>query len=192
MEKEIIYISPNFLTSLKFITLSLMLFFAYNKNEAFFLIFFIASWLIDYADGALARSIDRVTELGEKLDTITDILFFITLSLSYYFFFPQFSTSVAIYFFILLAFWLFNKGFAFYKFRRIIVIHHLSLRVTFIAGGVFTLITMLTGNPNIILFFILALIAFFSVIEEFFILRKMHKHDEEIKSIFLKEALCKK
>jgi phosphatidylglycerophosphate synthase len=187
MEKQVIYITPNFLTSLKFITLPLMLFFAYMKNEAFFLIMFTVSWALDYADGTLARSTGMVTELGEKLDRITDILFFLTLSLSYYFFFPQFSSSVAIPFFVLPALWLFNRGFAFYKFRKIIILEHLSLKVTFIAGGIFTIITMLTGNPYIVLFTILALIGFFAVVEEFLIIKKMHRHDEEIKSLLFKE-----
>jgi hypothetical protein len=189
MEKDVIYISPNFFNYLKFITLPVMVFFAYTRNEAFFLIIFIANCLLSFSDLILVGESGMMGKQREKLATITDIIFFIALSLSYYLFFPQFSSSVAMPFFIILLIWLFNRGFALYKFRRIVILRHLSIRVTSIAGLVFMLISMLTGNPYFFLFVILILMAIVSVVEEFLILRKMQRYDERIDSLLLRRDL---
>jgi hypothetical protein len=185
VDKKEIIVNPVIIIMMEFIALSLMAYFSYVRSELFFLAFFTASSLTAFWQHGVSENQEILPASWEILSRLSGIFFFIMLSLSYYLFFPVFAVKIAVAYFIFIVIWIINRLLLYIKFRRIIILWHLSMKIASVSAGVFTVVSMLSGYPSMIFFGILAIIAFFSVIEEFIILRKMKSPDDAINSIFI-------
>lgn len=80
---------PNLLSILRMILVIPLLYSALTNQKTLFLIIFIIGGLTDILDGAIARKFKKTTELGSKLDSIADYIFFPIGIFSLIFFSPE-------------------------------------------------------------------------------------------------------
>lgn len=66
---------PNIVTLLRIIGTIILLFFSVDSKE--FMIFYVLCGISDVLDGFLARSLNVTSELGSRLDSISDLTFYL-------------------------------------------------------------------------------------------------------------------
>ncbi len=184
MEKKKIVINPVLLIIIKFMLLPLMIFFSYIKNEGFFLLAFVFCLVIDIALLMAEKNEEIADEILVTNKKISGILFFISLSLCYLFFFRGFIEKIWLLYLIFVLIYIANRAFSYVKFKKFLFFQTTASKILYFSGIIFTIVSMLSGFPSMILSVLLALFSFFTVIEEFLILRRMRHADEIIVSLF--------
>ena len=67
---------PNILSLSRIFIIPLLLYLALNNYKTFFITLFILGAITDILDGYLARKLKQETELGSKLDSIADYIYY--------------------------------------------------------------------------------------------------------------------
>jgi CDP-diacylglycerol--glycerol-3-phosphate 3-phosphatidyltransferase len=92
-KKERIINIPNTLTALRIILVPL-LFFLLSKNQTIaFFIMYILVGSTDFFDGLLARKLNQMTHFGKTLDSVADLVFYISTAAFSYILFPEIITN---------------------------------------------------------------------------------------------------
>ena len=73
------HLDPNVITTINIIPSFLALFFLYNKNISYFLVFLIIRLFLDCLDGFVARKYNKVSNFGQQFDKYLDIFFYLIL-----------------------------------------------------------------------------------------------------------------
>jgi CDP-diacylglycerol--glycerol-3-phosphate 3-phosphatidyltransferase len=174
--------TANLLTSLKFITVPMMVYFAYLRKTHVFILFLLLSWFIDFIDGTIAHKLRQETKLGYYLDTYTDgfyliaILFF--LYINDYSLILRYSAILA----VLAALILLNSAVSLMKFREIFFLHLWSAKL---AANLLPLFFIsFLWSPDIILMDSCIFLCVLALVETFFIFMKVKKVDEGVLTIF--------
>ena len=68
-------VTPNILTTFGLVASVLSLYFFYNKNAEYAILFLMIRCYFDYSDGLLARKFNQMSEIGDWYDHITDWLY---------------------------------------------------------------------------------------------------------------------
>ena len=67
--------TPNILTTLGLVASVLSLYYFYNKNAEYAILFLMIRCYFDYSDGLLARKFNQISEIGDWYDHVTDWLY---------------------------------------------------------------------------------------------------------------------
>ena len=180
---------PNILSISRLILIPAMIIPAYyidNEPDArlVFLIMFIIIGVTDKLDGTLARYLNQTTELGAKLDTIADMVFYPLIALWLY----RFESGVVgewwnlIYF--LLALYFFKMVTGKIKFGYVPAFHTIGAKTFSASLYFFMIIAMFDSDLAKSIFPLLCVIGFINQIEETYILLTRDSVDENIRSVF--------
>ncbi|MFH2020454.1 MAG: CDP-alcohol phosphatidyltransferase family protein [archaeon] len=175
---------PNLITSLKFISIPLMIYYGAVKNNIMFLVFFAAGWIIDSVDGIVARTLKMETRIGHLLDSYTDQVNFVAAFLLLIYIFGNFYSHNLHIIIIYLALNIISKIISLMKFGRLLALHLLSQKI---GVQVFSLFIIFSLFYNQILYFWYDLLLVFSIIvgvEELSVIICQRYPDESVLSFF--------
>ena len=79
---------PNILSLSRIIFLPLLYFFLFNDYRISLLISYILIGSTDYFDGKIAKKLNQVTDLGKTLDSVADLIFYLSTAFFIYYLFP--------------------------------------------------------------------------------------------------------
>ena len=94
---------PNLISGLRLSLLPALLVVAYAQRPTLFLIGVALCFLTDVLDGLVARSLELTSELGAKLDSISDFAFYVTISIGAWWLWPEVLRREAFFFITILA-----------------------------------------------------------------------------------------
>lgn len=80
---------PNTLSLSRIIFLPLLYFFLFGDYKILLLISYIIVGSTDYFDGKVAKRLNQVTDLGKTLDSVADLLFYLSSAFFIYYLFPD-------------------------------------------------------------------------------------------------------
>ena len=109
---------PNLLSLSRIVLMPLLFWLLYNGDPYVFLAAYILIGSTDAFDGILARRLKMVSSLGKALDSIADLVFYISTAYFIYYLFPEViiaNQAYLIVFFSLLGFSFLLSGFLFKK-----------------------------------------------------------------------------
>ena len=81
---------PNILSLSRIVFLPLLYFFVFNNNHLVFTIAYIFIASTDFFDGLIARRWNQITDIGKTLDSIADILLYVSTAFFLYRLYPQY------------------------------------------------------------------------------------------------------
>ena len=155
--------------------------------STFYIVLFVVAGLTDLLDGKLARRIkDGASELGATLDSIADVCLIAVIMLAIMPKMEIWSWLQITYICVLLLKVIASTGIGFIKFKEIISLHTISLKVLFTALFGYPILYKIVGAGLFINIFSVVLISFalLIVIEEILIISLLKKPARNIKSIF--------
>ena len=155
--------------------------------STFYIVLFVVAGLTDLLDGKLARRIkDGASELGATLDSIADVCLIAVIMLAIMPKMEIWSWLQITYICVLLLKVIASTGIGFIKFKEIISLHTISLKVLFTALFGYPILYKIVGAGLFINVFSVVLISFalLIVIEEILIISLLKKPARNIKSIF--------
>ena len=169
---------PNLLTFLRIILLPFLWAFALLDLPFYLGIGLTAAVLTDVLDGALARRLNQVTELGSKLDTLADNLIIISVAIWLILLRPSVFTSHPLVWFIVASLALINALVGWIKFNRFANLHLYSTKAAGVVTTVFVVHTLITPEPSQWLFYLASGMVIISLMEALF-LQLTHSHVNE-------------
>ena len=160
---------PNAISISRIILLPGLFGLLYYGNKSLFITAYVLLGLTDYFDGLLARKFNQVSKLGQELDSLADLLFYISSAYFVYFLFPQAITDNSNYLLVFFALLVFSLILSTFLFHKPIMMHTYLLRlnavlvfltvitsfwldITYIVRGVALL--YITGFSEVILIFL--------------------------------------
>ena len=122
--------APNILSASRIIAFPLLLALQIQNNVIWFLIVFVLAGATDFLDGFLARVLNQKTELGKKLDSIADTVFYIGTIYFFYVIFPEIIKEYRLWINITLVFYAVYLTYPLLKFRKLKMMHTRILRLS--------------------------------------------------------------
>jgi CDP-diacylglycerol--glycerol-3-phosphate 3-phosphatidyltransferase len=173
---------PNALSISRIIFLPILFLFVYLDMRLAFLIAFIILGSTDFFDGLVAKKFNQQTLLGQKLDSIADIFFYLSQAYFLYTLYPSYLTPnivLLIIFFILLITTFITSSILF---KRPVMMHTTLLRIV----GVLVYAVIILSYFINTTYFVTGLIifAYIAYIEEMMIFIKHGDVDADTKSYF--------
>jgi len=121
--------APNLLSLVRIFMVPVLLYFAFNSKQHWFLAALIFSVLTDVLDGFVARHFNLVTELGAHLDSIGDFSIYITITLGAYILWPQTVLNEIVYVSIIVSSFALPALVGLIKFHALTGYHTISVKV---------------------------------------------------------------
>ncbi|MCU7843742.1 MAG: CDP-alcohol phosphatidyltransferase family protein [Candidatus Thiodiazotropha sp. (ex Monitilora ramsayi)] len=121
---------PNLLSLLRILLAPLMLWSAIEGQKTLFLTLLTIAWLSDWLDGLLARMTDQVSSFGSKLDSLGDLVIYMTLPVGIYLLWPEVIEDEAYTILAALFAYLTAHAAALIKFRQLAGYHMWSAKFT--------------------------------------------------------------
>ncbi|MGM0379562.1 MAG: CDP-alcohol phosphatidyltransferase family protein [Bacillota bacterium] len=175
---------PNLLSIIRFFISFILLI----DNKYLFMIIYIFIGLSDFLDGYIARKYNLETDLGAKLDSIADFLFYIIIT---YIFMKKYLTLITfssyIMIFIIISIRLTNIFISKLKYSEIIFLHTYSNKISGLLIYLLPIILMFFKNKVVIT--LILIISLFAAIEELAIFLNRKNINMNIKSILIKEEI---
>ena len=138
---------PNILTGLRLVIAPVMLHFAWIGNSTFFLAFFIFSLLFGFTDGLIARRLNQVTELGRKLDSWSDLVTIITVTICAWWIWPVVFLREGPFVIALVVGYTVPVVLGFLKYGRLTSYHTWTTKLSLVLIGAGVLLVF-AGGPN--------------------------------------------
>ncbi len=183
LETKDIFLLPNLWTSLQFITLPLMFYYALNRNLTLFTVFYVLSFFIDATDGMMARRLGLCSRLGMYLDTYIDFVMYAVVSVSLYLFIPDFLADYIVVLLVLFSVAILSRLISFIRFRQVLMLHLYTSKMMYFFLTLFVIHFFVTGNPSDILFSLLLIDAMLFIIEEFLIIVLLQNPREDMLTV---------
>ncbi|UYP00547.1 CDP-alcohol phosphatidyltransferase family protein [Oceanotoga sp. DSM 15011] len=172
---------PNTLSIMRILFVILM--FLFKKNIFLFLIFYIIACVTDILDGYIARKFNKITKLGQKLDSFGDLILYISTLYFIYYFNPYLIIDFLLYILIIVFIRLLNIIIAYIKYKKFLIYHtYLNKSIGILYGIFFPLIILFKTNNIIIL--TLTSLSLIATIEESIILTIKNISDADYKGLF--------
>jgi CDP-diacylglycerol--glycerol-3-phosphate 3-phosphatidyltransferase len=170
---------PN-LISLSRIVLSIVLLFFFNELSTFVIIYFLCG-VSDVLDGTIARWTNTKSDLGAKLDSIADFIFFGIMIVWIIWFFGNDLREYYLFLAVILLIRIGGLLLAFFKYRVFLMLHTWGNKIT----GVFVFFTpiFLLFQNNTIIYLVIT-IAVLAAIEEVVIHIISKQPDPDRKGLF--------
>ena len=173
---------PNLVSSIRIGLAPVLVYFAFNQMEAWFLGVLLFSGSTDILDGFLARKLNQITALGAHLDSWGDFAIYSTMAICAWILWPDIVQREIFYFAMIVSSFSIPVAIGLIKFRRLTSYHTWSVKiavaVTFI--GYALLFAEIAQWP----FVLASLICVYAGTEEILITLTMHQARVDVSSIW--------
>ncbi|MGI9336832.1 MAG: CDP-alcohol phosphatidyltransferase family protein [Gammaproteobacteria bacterium] len=126
---------PNMISGLRLALLPVLLVVAYTQRPTLFLFGAALCFFTDVLDGLMARSLGLTSELGAKLDSISDFAFYVTIAIGAWWLWPDLLRRELPYFVTVLASICVPVLVALVKYRTTTSYHTWSVKLAALATG---------------------------------------------------------
>jgi CDP-diacylglycerol--glycerol-3-phosphate 3-phosphatidyltransferase len=138
-----LYTLPNLLSSFRLVSAPILLWMAWTQMHNPFLLLLAITFSTDILDGFFARLLNQTSKLGAFLDSLGDIVIYITLSISIWLLWPDLVKRELLYVLIMILSYLIPVLVGFIKFQHLTSYHTWLVKVAVAAMGVsFFLLTL--------------------------------------------------
>ena len=142
------------------------------------------SFFTDLVDGYLARKYKVTSVPGTRLDSIGDDLTVLVGLVALFVLKLAFIKQHVIVFIILLVLFFVQTVFAFIRYRKMTSFHTYLAKTAALLQGVFLLVTFFTAEPNLILFYVAAIITMLELTEEIILVSLLKHWKTNVKGIY--------
>lgn len=184
VELKDIKLLPNLWTSVQFITLPLMIYFAWMQNFKLFITFYLLTFFIDSTDGIMARYFGLTSKLGMYLDTYLDFAMYLSVAVCLYWFMPEFLSSYVIFLVVIFLVTVVSRVYSVVRFGRALMLHLYSSKLMYGLLTLFIAHYYFTRLASDVLFIILLIDAAIFVVEEFLIVMLLKTPREDILTVW--------
>ena len=143
----------------------------------------VLSFFTDLIDGFLARKFKVTSVAGTRLDSLGDDLTILVAMTGLFVMKPEFIKQEKVAFIILLALFLVQTIYAFIRYGKMTSFHTWLAKAAAIFQGVFLLLVLFTGEPNMILFYTAVLVTMLELIEEIILVYLLPVWETDVKGI---------
>jgi len=144
----------------------------------------LVSFFTDFIDGFLARQYKVTSIVGTKLDSIGDDLTVLVAVIGLFIMKPEFIRQEKWVLIILLVLFLIQMGTAFFRYGKMTNFHTYLAKAAAILQGIFLLLSFFLDEPNLILFYLAAIVTMLELIEETIMVRLLPEWQTDIKGIY--------
>ena len=124
---------PNLVSSVRILIAPLLFFFAFRQMEYWFLGALVFSGLTDVLDGALARKLNLITQLGAHLDSWGDFAIYSTMAICAWILWPDTTQLVLPHYAMILFSFLLPAWVGLMKFGKLTGYHTWSVKIAVVA-----------------------------------------------------------
>ena len=133
---------PNALTLLRLALVPVLLLLAWQQSRGIVVLLMAACFATDVLDGLLARLLHQQTELGARLDSIADFVFYLSIPLATWWAWPAILVREAPYFAVLVATVVVPAATAFAKFGTTTSYHTWAVKLAAAINGLGVLVLL--------------------------------------------------
>ncbi len=138
---------PNLLSCFRFVAAPLLLWLAWQGYPRVYIVVLVLSFLSDALDGFLARWFHQESALGSLLDTMADVVIYVTIPISAWWLWPELLRQEAPFVVLVIASYSVPALVGFVKFRALTSYHTWAVKVAAAAAGGAALL-MFAGGPT--------------------------------------------
>lgn len=171
---------PNILSILRIIV-SVSIFFA-EGNTVLLLMVIALIGITDLLDGYIARKYKAVSDLGARLDSLADVVFFVSIVVYFVLYESDVITHYAYFFIAIFAVRIGTLVISYVKNKRLYYLHTIGNKVTGVSIFIMIFLFFLLGFKE--LFYICLVLSLFSSIEEMLIMLLGKAPDPDVRSLF--------
>src|SRR5215203_1647389 len=142
------------------------------------------SFFTDLIDGYLARKYKVTSVIGTRLDSIGDDLTILVGMIGLFVMKTAFIKQEIVIFIILFSLFLVQTIYAFIHYRKMTSFHTYLAKTAALLQGAFLLFTFFTTEPNLILFYVAAIITMLELIEEIILVSLLKHWKANVKGIY--------
>jgi len=142
------------------------------------------SFFTDLIDGYLARKYKVTSVIGTRLDSIGDDLTILVGMIGLFVMKTAFIKQEIVIFIILFSLFLVQTIYAFIRYRKMTSFHTYLAKTAALLQGAFLLFTFFTTEPNLILFYVAAIITMLELIEEIILVSLLKHWKANVKGIY--------
>lgn len=179
-----IYYLVNAITLYRIITIPVLGWLLYTRQDQLFNWGVAISFFTDLIDGFLARRFKVTSIAGTKLDSIGDDLTVAMALTGLIVRYPGFIRTHWVILCVLAGVFLLQLGYAFYRYGRMSNFHTWLAKTAALLQGSFLILTFFTGNPSVIFFYIATGITCLELIEEIILVYFLPEWKINVHSIF--------
>jgi len=121
---------PNLLSGFRLIAAPFLLYFAWTGRHNLFLAMLVISLFTDSIDGFIARRLEVASEFGAKLDSLGDLVTYLTVPLCAYWLWPDILKREAFFVLLVIAAFTFPLIAGFVKFQRLPIYHTWAAKIS--------------------------------------------------------------
>ncbi len=173
---------PNLVSSIRIGLAPVLVYFAINQMEAWFLGVLLISGFTDILDGFLARTLNQITALGAHLDSWGDFAIYSTMAICAWILWPNIVEREMLYFVMIIASFSIPVAIGLIKFRGLTSYHTWSVKVA--VAVTFTGYVLLFAELAQWPFVLASLACVYAGIEEILITLTMNRERVNVSSIW--------
>jgi CDP-diacylglycerol--glycerol-3-phosphate 3-phosphatidyltransferase len=173
---------PNLVSSIRVGLAPVLVYFAINQMEAWFLGVLLFSGFTDILDGFLARALNQITALGAHLDSWGDFAIYSTMAICAWILWPGIVEREMLYFAMIIASFSVPVAIGLIKFRGLTSYHTWSVKVA--VAVTFTGYVLLFAELAQWPFVLASLVCVYAGIEEILITLTMNRERVNVSSIW--------
>ncbi len=173
---------PNLVSSIRVGLAPVLVYFAINKMEAWFLGVLLFSGFTDILDGFLARTLNQITALGAHLDSWGDFAIYSTMAICAWILWPDIVEREMLYFAMIIASFSIPVAIGLIKFRGLTSYHTWSVKVA--VAVTFTGYVLLFAELAQWPFVLASLACVYAGIEQILITLTMNRERVNVSSIW--------
>ena len=173
---------PNLVSSIRVGLAPVLVYFAINQMEAWFLGVLLFSGFTDILDGFLARTLNQITALGAHLDSWGDFAIYSTMAICAWILWPGIVEREMLYFGMIIASFSIPVAIGLIKFRGLTSYHTWSVKVA--VAVTFTGYVLLFAELAQWPFVLASLVCVYAGIEEILITLTMNRERVNVSSIW--------
>ncbi len=173
---------PNILSCSRIAMAPLMLYFAWTGNETLFIVFLITSLITDAVDGFIARQFEFATQLGARLDSLGDMVLYLSIPFCAWWLYLDLLQAEAIYVYMAISSYVIPLAAGIIKFKKMPSYHTIGAKTAAVLMSIALLIFFIakTAWP----FRIVAVFQAFVACEEVIITLWLDTLQSNVKSIW--------
>lgn len=174
----------NGITLYRTIAAPFLLILLFNGQYNAFKWLLLLSFFTDFIDGFLARRYQVISVVGTRLDSIGDDLTVLVAMVGLFVMHPAFIEQHKYIFIILLALFIIQVCYAYFRYRRMTSFHTYFAKAAAIFQGVFLLLAFFLEKPNNYLFYAAVIVTMLELIEEIIMVRILPVWQTDVKGLY--------
>ncbi len=173
---------PNILSVSRIVFLPLLYYFVFANNHLAFTIAYIFISSTDFFDGLIARKFNQITDIGKTLDSVADILLYVSTAFFLYRLYPEYLVPNNAYLVAFFSLFFLSFVVSFVMTGKPILMHTALLRMQAVLIGILVVSSYFVDTTYFVRFILL--IYFIAFAEEMAIFIKYGQVDPDTPSIF--------